>query len=206
MSEEILTTKKQKSDKKEISLTSKKKSRRKLDKYEEILNQLYPPEENENFNKENSQDKTKKKQQKSNALTTKRKKNIKKSKAERQKEILHDMYPPVTDSGTRASIENHYRDIADVTKDNNELSKVKPKKTKAEREEEFFNKLYPPVTLNEDWLREYESKLVPTVPQNISRNDFIRGFYTFAPYENGLSTQVENSGNDTSKNQGKCKS
>lgn len=56
--------------------------------------------------------------------------------------------------------------------------KRKLKKTKAERNEERMLELYPPVTADEEWEREYERALVPTIPHNMSKDEYVRGFFT----------------------------
>lgn len=169
--------------------SSKKKSKKsKVDRYEEMLNHLYRPvtmnENKVDLNTEISRVTMKKKPKlcddSSDSLTTMKKKMVKKSKIESHGK-----------ASLREKMKKH--NVEQFNEYSDEKPKKKPKKTKAELAEEYIKQMYPPVTVDDAWLKEYENKLIPTVPHNMSRDEFIRGFYTFGP-EFVSSPKAENQG------------
>uniref|UniRef100_A0A8D8TE96 Uncharacterized protein n=2 Tax=Cacopsylla melanoneura TaxID=428564 RepID=A0A8D8TE96_9HEMI len=138
----------------------------------------------------------------------------KKSKAERQEELLHMLYPPVTLHDRKENLDNKYRDQhKDYSKhhgklapgkpfDESEGSEKKPKRRKKinEEEEDFLNQIYQPVTVNEEWVKEYERGLRPTIPQNMSKHEYVRGFYTYGTSDEKVETCATTSFNDTTLN------
>ncbi|XP_026676903.1 uncharacterized protein LOC113466040 [Diaphorina citri] len=128
---------------------------------------------------------------------TKSQRKSKKTKAEVREELLHELYPPVTLSDEVYHDQEHRSEYKDCVKeptqqyiDSNEKSDNPKKKRKKTKEEEFLNLMYPPVTLNEEWERAYENILIPTIPQNMSRDEYIRGFYTYG-IEDVITTTVQ---------------
>lgn len=123
-------------------------------------------------------------------LAPTKKKKIRKSKIEMQ--------------GEDSIQENQYRGSWREKAEQNYMcsdEKPKKKKSRSERAEEYIRQMYPPVTVDDTWVEEYQRRLIPTVPHNMSRDEFIRGFYTFGP-EFVSSTKTENC---TSENQGENK-
>ncbi|KAL1459023.1 hypothetical protein WDU94_011040 [Cyamophila willieti] len=122
----------------------------------------------------------------------------KKSRAEREEELLHMLYPPVTLDERKENIDSKYKDqLQDYANQHDRKlreesegleKKAKRRKKGNEQDEEFLHQIYPPVTIDEEWVKEYNRRLRPTIPHNMSKHEYVRGFYTYGTSDENVET------------------